>query len=169
MRPFLRRTVALAALAQRQADQVLRASSKSTSMLRQATYKDIPVLAQRWYEEKAKTCFNQLDVEWAVEGCATFLMNVLGTSNHCIYVSEQDGHIVAACGAILQRDLLPPHPYVIGEWMWWGLDKRETVKVLHACHAWGKQHGAILARYVLNRPGQSPTKFTETYQWEVLS
>lgn len=137
-------------------------------MLRLATYKDIPVLAQRWYEEKHKTCFNQLQVEWTVAGCALFLTEVLGNSNHCIYVSEQDGHIVAACGAILQRDLLPPHPYVIGEWMWWGSDKRETVKVLHACHAWGKQHGAVLARYTLNQPGQSPTKFTETYRWEVL-
>jgi hypothetical protein len=80
----------------------------------------------------------------------------------------EDRGIQAACGAMLYRDLLPPHPWVIGEWMWWGGKKRAVVKVLHAVNAWGKDHGATLARYTLNHPGQSPTKFTETYQWEVL-
>ena len=136
-------------------------------MLRLATHKDIPYLAQRWYDEKAKTCFNQLDVEWSVAGCATFLSEVLGNSNHVIMVYD-DGGIQAACGGILQRNLLPPHPWVISEWMWWGDNKRTTVKVLHAVNDWGKQHGAILAHYVLNRPSQSASKFTETYQWEVL-
>jgi len=136
-------------------------------MIRLATYKDIPYLAQRWYEEKAKTCFNQLDVEWSVTGCAIFLNEILGNSNHTVMVYDNQG-IQAACGAILYRDLLPPHPWVIGEWMWWGSDKRAAVKVLHAVNAWGKQHGATLARYTLNQPGQSPTKFSETYRWEVL-
>lgn len=145
-----------------------RASSKSIFMLRLATFKDIPLLAQYWYEEKAKTCFNQLNVEWTVAGCAAFLMDVLQSPQHVLYVHETQGVIDAACGAILQQNLLPPHPVVINEWMWWGSHKRATVKVLHACHAWGKQRGAVLAHYVLNQPGGSPTKFTETYRWEAL-
>jgi len=136
-------------------------------MLRLATHKDIPYLAQRWYDEKAKTCFNQLDVEWSVTGCAIFLNEVLGNSNHVVMVYDDQG-IQAACGALLQRNLLPPHPWVIGEWMWWGDNKRATVQVLHAAHDWGKQRGAVLAQYTLNQPSQSPTKFSETYRWEVL-
>ena len=137
-------------------------------MLRAATYKDIPYLAQRWYEEKSKTCFSQLKIDWTIEGCATFLTEVLGLPQYIIIVDDQDGKIVAACGSLLQQDLLPPHPLVIGEWMWWGSDKRANVEVLKMSHAWGKLHGAVLARYTLNQPGQSPTKFSETYRWEVL-
>lgn len=137
-------------------------------MMRQASYKDIPALAQYWYDEKVKTCFNQLDVDWSVEGCAGFLMEVIHHPQHVIYLEEMNGQIIAACGALLHKNLLPPHPLVIGEWMWWGSDKRAVVRVLHAVHDWGKQHGATLARYTLNRPSQSATKFTETYQWEVL-
>lgn len=132
------------------------------------TIHDIPELAQRWYAEKAKTCFAQLAVQWTVEGCAIFLMTALRHPSYVVYVDEQDGKIVAACGSILQQDLLPPHPLVVGEWMWWGSNKRATVRVLRAAIAWGKQHGAVLTRYTLNRPGQSPIKFSETYQWEVL-
>lgn len=137
-------------------------------MIRPMTYKDLPIVAQRWYEEKSKTCFSQLQIEWTVAGCAAFLTEILGLPQYTIIIAEYDGHIVAACGSVLQRDLLPPHPLVVGEWMWWGSDKRAVVQVLHATHAWGKQHGAILARYTLNQPGQSPTKFSETYRWEVL-
>lgn len=137
-------------------------------MIRSATVKDIPYLAQRWYDEKAKTCFNQLQVDWTVGGCAGFLMEILYLPTHCLFVAEQDKQITAACGAVLQHNLLPPHPLVIGEWMWWGQDKRAVVAVLHAAHAWGKQHGATLARYTLNQPSHSGTKFTETYRWEVL-
>lgn len=137
-------------------------------MHRLATYTDIPLLAQRWYEEKAKTCFAQLDIEWTVEGCAGYLMEALQDARQVIIVSEHHGQIVAACGGILQQDLLPPHPLVIGEWMWWGSNKRAVVQVLHAVNQWGKEHGALLARYTLNQPSQSPTKFSETYRWEVL-
>jgi len=136
-------------------------------MLRQATYKDIPYLAQRWYAEKGKTCFSQLPIEWTVDGCAGFLAETLDQSQYIIIIHENNG-ITAACGGILQYDLLPPHPLVIGEWMWWGDHAKDNVKVLHAVNAWGKQHGAVLARYTLNQPGQSPTKFSETYRWEVL-
>lgn len=136
-------------------------------MLRRATYKDIPYLAQRWYEEKVNTCFNQLAVEWTVAGCATFLSEALDNPQHIVIVHVHDT-ITAACGAILQKNLLPPHPLVIGEWMWWGNNNRDCVKVLQAVKSWGKQHGAVLAQYTLNQPGQSPTKFSETYRWEVL-
>ena len=137
-------------------------------MIRHATYKDIPVLAQCWYDEKAKTCFNQLDVDWSVEGCAGFLVEVINHPQHIVMVEEHNDQIAAACGAILQPNLLPPHPLVIGEWMWWGSDKRATVRVLHAVNQWGKNHGAVLAQYTLNQPGQSPIKFSETFRWEVL-
>lgn len=137
-------------------------------MVRSATYKDIPYLAQCWYAEKAKTCFAQLAVDWTVEGCAIYLIAALAHPKQCVLVEEQQGQIVAACGAIVQHDLLPPQPLVVGEWMWWGSDKRAVVRVLHATHQWGKQQGAVLARYTLNQPGQSSTKFTETYRWEVL-
>lgn len=137
-------------------------------MLRQAVVHDIPLLAQRWYAEKGKTCFNQLQIDWTLEGCAGFLMEALHHSLHCIYVNESHGQITAACGVILQQDLLPPHPLVVGEWMWWGSNKRAVVRVLHAANQWGKDRGAVLARYTLNRPSSSPTKFSETYRWEVL-
>lgn len=137
-------------------------------MIRVATILDIPVLAQRWYEEKIKTCFSRLQIEWTVEGCAVFLTEVMGHPQHIIFVAEQSGQIIAACGSLLQQDLLPPHPIVVGEWMWWGSQKRAVVEVLKMSHAWGKLHGAVLARYTLNQPGQSPTKFSETYRWEVL-
>lgn len=137
-------------------------------MVRLATYTDIPSLAQRWYEEKAKTCFAQLDIEWTVEGCAGYLMEALQDYRQVIFVTGNQGQIIAACGVILQQDLLPPHPLVVGEWMWWGSTKRTSVQVLQAMKQWGKEHGALLARYTLNQPSQSPTKFSETYRWEVL-
>ena len=137
-------------------------------MLRQATVHDVPMLARHWYAEKTKTCFNQLHIAWTIEGCAGFLMEALSQPQYHVCVSDVDGHITAACGVVLQQDLLPPHPLVAGEWMWWGSDKRAVVQVLHAANQWGKDHGAVLARYTLNRPSSSPTKFTETYRWEVL-
>jgi hypothetical protein len=137
-------------------------------MIRVATYKDIPMLARLWWIEKAKTCFAQLAINWTEVGCAGYLMEALHDPRQIIMVSELNGQIVAACGGILQQDLLPPHPLVIGEWMWWGSDKRAVVRVLHAVNQWGKDRGAVLARYTLNQPGQSPTKFSETYRWEVL-
>lgn len=136
-------------------------------MIREAAHRDIPYLAQCWYQEKAKTCFNLLGIEWSVAGCASFLVEALADPWHVILVNDE-GAINAACGAILQKNLLPPHPLVIGEWMWWGSDKRAVVQVLHAVNQWGKQRGATLAQYTLNQPGQSPTKFSETYRWEVL-
>lgn len=136
-------------------------------MIRPATARDIPELAQRWYNEKAKTCFSQLLVDWTVEGCATFLMDVLYKSDHCLLVADR-GKITASIGGLVSYNLLPPHPLVLGEWMWWGDDKKDVVRCMQGLKDWGRQQGAKIMHYVLNKPGESPTKFLETYRWEVL-
>src|SRR5262249_39683995 len=139
-------------------------------MSRLATIKDVPALAQLFYDEKAQPCFDGVNVEWTVEGCAAFLGRILNDTSYVILIEVDDhGKIVAVCGGNLYHELLPPHPLVIGEWMWMGSDKRATVRVLHDVAAWGKERGAEFIRYTLNsqrKPGQH--KFCETNQWKAL-
>jgi hypothetical protein len=135
---------------------------------RLATTKDIPELARRWHLEKPKTAFAQLDVEWTVAGCMSFLAAILDRPDYRVFVASCNNKIVAAIGCQVYYADIPPHPLVVNEWMWWGSDKRAVVKVLHHATKWGKEIGAKAIRYVLNVPGQSGTKFTETYRWEVL-
>lgn len=137
-------------------------------MLRLMTYKDIPVIAQYWYNEKQQTCFAQFDVEWSVGQCAGFLTEQLGQSNQLLLVAEIDGVIVGACGATLGYEWMIPHPLVVNEWMWWGIDKRVSVQLFRAMRQWGQKNHAQFIRYVLNVPGQSPTKCVEAVRWEAL-
>jgi len=132
------------------------------------TYKDLPVVAQRWYEEKAKTCFALFNVDWSVEQCSAFIADQFNRPNQLLLVYEQDGKIAGACGVQYTVDWLIPHPKVVNEWMWWGDTARITVKLFQMMKIWGKQCGAEYIRYVLNRPGQSRTKCVEAYRWEVL-
>jgi hypothetical protein len=137
-------------------------------MVRQVETRDIPTLAKLWYAEKPKTCFNKLDIEWSELRCAEFLAEQRVNLNGAMFISEINGQIVAAIGINISDHFLPPYPRVMNEWMWLGSNKREVVKVFQAAKEYGRQHGATLFTYVLNVPGQSATKFTETYRWEVL-
>ena len=133
--------------------------------LRVATIKDVPVLARRWYAEKPKTCFAKVHVEWTEEGCAAFLTEIIDNPNHLLACNDT---LTAAIGATLYHELLPPHPLVAYEWMWWGDQKRAVVELLHMAMSWAKFHKAVGFRYILNVPSKSATKFTETNRWEVL-
>lgn len=138
-------------------------------MIRQATIRDIPVLAKHWYTEKAKTCFSDWKLDWTVEGCAAHLAGAMADDNQYIVVDEQGGKILASCGAILYPDYLPPHPLLVSEWMWWGDDRKACARVLYHTSEWGKGKGAVAMRYILNsqrRIGKG--KFSETYQWRVF-
>ena len=137
-------------------------------MTRLATPKDIPTLASRWYLEKAKTCFGGAQVEWSVDLCALSLHEAIVQSTHHLVVAERAGKIVAACAACLIRPIIPPHPLTITEYMWWGDDRKATVRVWQDCMDWGKSQGATFAHYVLNQRQSNPRKFTETYQWRAL-
>lgn len=137
-------------------------------MIRQMTIRDIPTVARGWVDEKAKTSFAQLAINWTVEGCATFLLTHIDNPTQLLLVIEEHGVIVGAAGASCYHEWLPPHPLIINEWMWWAHDRRSVVRLLNAMKAWGIQSHAHAIRYVLNVPGTSPTKFTETYRWEVL-
>lgn len=147
---------------------VQQASNKSVFMLRVMTYKDIPAVAAQWNQERAKTCFAQFHVDWSEEQCAGFLMEQINRPNQLLLAIEQDGQIVAACGAMLAKEWLIPHPLVVNEWMWWGSSKRVVVELLMAMKTWGRDNHAQFIRYVLNQPGQSQTKCLETVRWEAL-
>jgi hypothetical protein len=45
----------------------------------------------------------------------------------CLVVEDEEGKIVAGCGANLITQNLPPHLVCIQEWAWWGEDKRAAV------------------------------------------
>lgn len=136
-------------------------------VLRDATLRDIPYLAHKWYLEKPKTAFAKCEIEWNEQDCAVFLTSILGKPNYLLAVADRNG-ITAAIGAVSYKEVIPPHPLLVNEWMWWGDNKRDTVHVLQHAMSWAKQLGAYAIRYVLNVPGQHPTKFVETYRWEVL-
>jgi hypothetical protein len=138
------------------------------SSSREASISDIPELARRWYLEKDKTCYAKLDIEWSEAGCAAFLTEIIDNPEFLVLIASCNSHVTAAIGCNLYCDWIPPHPLVGYEWMWWGDKKRDVVALLHRAMEWAKIHDAVLFKYILNVPGKSATKFTETYRWEVL-
>lgn len=137
-----------------------------------ATIKDIPQLARQYYLEKAKTCFGGYKCEWSVELCAAHISEALANKDMYVTIEKRGKIIIGACGAALVRTIVPPHPLVVTEWMWYGSDRKASVRVWHQCLAWGKVNGAVLAHYVINRGCQcssaNPRKWVEQYQWRVL-
>lgn len=132
-----------------------------------ATRSDIPILARRWYAEKAKTCFGGVNVEWSIELCAIALTEAL--CDPLCYVSiQRTSQGVSACASRLGKTIIPPHPLVITEYMWWGDSKKATAKAWLECQAWGKSQGAQYAQYVLNQAQSNPLTWTETYKWRTL-
>jgi hypothetical protein len=137
-------------------------------MIRQATTKDIPQLAKLWYAEKPKTCFNKVQVAWSELGCASYLTTALTASNQVVLLAERERAVTAAIGIRIGPHRLPPHVTIATEWMWWGSNKRDIVRVLHTAKGVAKAAGAVGFQYTLNKPSQSGTKFTEVCHWEVL-
>lgn len=137
-------------------------------ILRRATQTDIPYLATRWYQEKPKTCFGGAKVEWSIPLCAASLNEAIVRPDHYLLIGVHNAQTVAACAACLIRTIIPPHPLVVTEYMWWGDDRKSAAKVWQGCIDWGKLNGATYANYVLNAKQSNPKKFTELHQWRAL-
>lgn len=133
-----------------------------------ATLKDIPQLAQAMYDQKAKSSFAGLQVEWSVELCALHLEQALHGSDNYIAIARRESHLLAACGATLVHTILPPYTKTVMEWMWFGVDKRNTAKVWKECKDWGRSQGATRAVCSTHQVQLNPTKQTEVLHWRTL-
>ena len=132
-----------------------------------AIEKYIPQIARQWYQLKQETAFAQLEIEWSVPLCATYLQEVLEKPGSYIAIEVTNGKVTAACGASLVHLLTPPHPLTVTEWLWTGTGK-PAARVWKECREWGKAQGALLAHCAVGKQGKSKVKFTESYQWRVL-
>lgn len=133
-----------------------------------ATLKDLPFLTSLLYQECERTRKGGIEVAWSVEEAGLFIAKALSDLSFHIEVERTGNSIQAVCGVKLFNPLLPPHPLSVVEWLWWGKDKKATVRVWNTCKIWAKAQGAQYAMCVLARPQTRPGKFIETYQWVEL-
>lgn len=129
------------------------------------TEKDLPWLGGLLYRECEKVRSGGLTVDWSPLEAHEFLGRIWGRPDYHIEVIRKNGIITAVCGAALIHTLLPPHPLTCVEWLWWGVNKKDTVRVWQACLKWGKAQGAEYAHYEVNPPQTNPQKFITTNHW----
>jgi len=132
------------------------------------TRQDLPQLARILYRECERVRVGGLQVTWSPEAAGVFLGTIWENPAYHVEVERTGDTITAVCGVNLFSTLLPPHPLTMSEWLWWGDNKKATVRVWNRCKLWAKAQGAQYAICVLAKPQVHPRKFIETYQWVKL-